>query len=175
MHRGPAQIAALGERSHASRRVAELKIMPGRHLEPLGIREGNQPLGFLFVECEGLFHIHVASTFEAESRKVKMAFRWCRDVDDVRPRLTQQLAHIVKIASDREPLEELLGHQPLPITDSNDLASLDPLDLRRVRIGDLPASHDGDSKQCVLAPGSSGNNAAILRPSAPSVSSPGAP
>src|SRR5437773_939481 len=83
-------------------------------------------------------------------------------------------AQIVALALCREPLEELPRHQPLAVTHSNDLGSLDPLDCRRVSVRDLAASDDGNFKQCVAAPGSSGSNGSVPPPSAPSVSTRGA-
>src|SRR5213593_506474 len=159
VYRSPAQVAALDESSHASRHVAELIVMPCCQLEFLLIGECNKYLGLLLVECEWLLHIDVTSTFQAKPRNFKMAFRRRRDVNDVWTGVTQKFSQVAEIPLDREPLAELPCHQPLAVTDPNDLASLDPLDLGRVSIGDLATSHDGDFKHVVRSPDSFRSNA----------------
>src|SRR5207245_10456840 len=144
MSRPSAQVPALDKSSHASRHMAELIIMPYRQLEPRLIGECNKYLGLLRVECDWLLHIDVASPFQAKPSNIEMAFRRRGDVNHVWPSVTQKFSQVGEIPFDREPLVELPCHQPLPVTDPNDLASLDPLDLRRMSIGDLAASHDGD-------------------------------
>src|SRR2546427_724657 len=167
VYRNPAQVATLDERSHASRHVTELVVMSYGQLESLLIGECHKYLGLFCVECEWFLHIDVASLFQAKPRNIEMAFRRCRDVNNVWAGVTQKFSQVAVIPFDREPLVELPCHQHLSVTDPNDLASLDPLDLGRVSIGDLAASHNGDSKHVGLSPGSSGNNASTPPSSAP--------
>ena len=65
---------------------------------------------------------------------------------DVGSRVAQELGQVAEVRPDREPLAELPGHQRLAVADADDLASPDPLDLRRVRVRDLAAADDGDLK-----------------------------
>src|SRR2546425_8061222 len=175
VERDAAQVAALDERSHASRHVAELIVMSCRQLKPLLIGECNKYLGLLCVECDWLLDIDVASALKAQSGKIEMTFRRRGDVDHVGPRVVQDVNQLRKVPLEPEPFAKLTGHQRLRVTDANDLAPFDPLDLRRVRIRDLAASHDGNFKHVAPSPGSFGNNGSIPPPSAPWLSSPAAP
>jgi hypothetical protein len=47
---------------------------------------------------------------------------------------------------DAKPLEQLPGHEFLTVTHSNDLASVDSLDLGCVRVGDLAAANNRNFK-----------------------------
>src|SRR2546430_13101902 len=73
---------------------------------------------------------------------------------------------------DRESLAELLGHQRLTITHPDDLTSFHPLDLGRMGISDLAASHDGDLKHSVRYPRRPRNTVAYPPQSALLASSP---
>src|SRR5206468_6220538 len=159
MYRAPAQVAALDEPSHASRDVAELVVVSHRELEAPLIREGNEDSGLLRVERERLLHIDVASPLETGPGDIEMAFRRRRDVNDVWSGVIQQVTQVAEIPLYREPLVELPRHQRFAVTDPDDLAATDSLDLRSVSIGDLTASDDGDSKHAVPSPGSSRNSA----------------
>src|SRR6266571_1688490 len=161
--------------SRTSRDVAELIVMSCGQLESLLIGECNKYLGFFCVEREWFLHIDVASPFQAKPRNIEMAFRRRRDVNNVWPGVTQKFSQVAVIPFDRESLVELPCHQHLSVTDPNDLASLDPLDLGRVSVGDLATSHNGDSKHVGFSPGSSGNNASIPPSSVPFGSSRAAP
>src|SRR6266571_2546895 len=129
VYRSPAQVAALDERSHASRRMAELIVMSCRQLEFLLIGECNKSFGLFCVECDWLLHVDVASAFQAKSGNIEVAFRRRRDVNNVWPGITQEFRQVAEIPFDRKPLVELPCHQRLPVTDPHDLASPDPLDL----------------------------------------------
>src|SRR3989442_15375604 len=96
-----------------------------------------------------------------------MAFRRRRDVNHVWPGVTQKFSQVAEIPFHRDPPVELPRHQRLSVADPNDLASFDPLDLRRVSIGDLAASHNGNFKHLVLSLGSFENTARTPPPLAP--------
>src|SRR3989454_12325035 len=155
--------------------MAELIVMPYRQLEPPFVGQCNKSLGLLLMECKWLLHIDVTSALQANPRDIEMAFRRRRDMDNVRSGVTQEFSQVGEVPFYRESLVQLPCHWRLAVTAPDDLASLDPLDLRRVSIGDLAASHDGDFKHPVLSPGSFGNNASIPPLSAPLASSPAAP
>src|SRR5207245_9436184 len=143
VYRNPAQVATLDERSHAYRHVTELVVMSYGQLESLVIGECNKYLGFFCVECEWFLHIDVASPFQTKPRNIEMAFRRCRDVNNVWAGVTQKFSQVAVIPFDREPLVELPCHQHLSATDPNDLTSLHSLDLGRAINVALAASHNG--------------------------------
>ena len=88
----------------------------------------------------------MAPALEAALRDVEMALRRRRDVHDVRPGVVEQLADVAEVAPDREPLAQLPRHQRLAVADADDLAPVDPPDLRRVGVRDLAAADDRDLK-----------------------------
>jgi hypothetical protein len=49
-----------------------------------------------------------------------------------------------------ETLAQLTGHEHFSVTETNDLAIMDPLDRMNVLIGDLSAADYGNAKHCVL-------------------------
>src|SRR6266436_2351860 len=167
-----AQEATLDKGSHAPSYRAELIVMPHCDLAPPLIGECDQLSGLGLINCEWLLDIDVASTFETNSRNVKMAIRRSRDMNNIWLSITQKLHQVAKIAFDRESFVQLSRHQRLPVIDANDFASADPLDLRRVRVCNSAASDDGDFKQAVLSPGSFQNTAPNRPPWTPLVSSP---
>src|SRR5258708_24607687 len=172
MHRPAAQEAGLDNSSHPSRHMAELIIMPYGYFELSFVRECNQFSGVVLAKCKWLPQIHVASPFQAELRNIEMAFRRHCDVNNVWLGVSQEFRQVAKPLFDRKPLVELARHQRFPITDSNDLGPFDPLDLRRVRICDLAASHDSDPKHIVFRPGSFRNSASSPQPWVPAASTP---
>ena len=84
-----------------------------------------------------------------------MALRRGRDVHDVRRGFLHQLRQITEVPPNTESLGKLLGHQLFPVTDADQFASLDSLDLRRMRVRDLPAPNDGYPKHDAPSLGSS--------------------
>src|SRR5208283_473847 len=138
--------------------------MPHGYLKPPFVRECNQPLRLSLVKCEWLFHIDVAPGFQAKLGDLEMALRRRRDMNNIWPSSTEEFCHVAKRPLDREPLVELARHQRLTVTHPNDLAPLDPLNLRSVRVGDFAASHDGDFKHVVLWPGRLRNSDAAPPP-----------
>src|SRR5262249_8795261 len=111
---------------------------------------------------------------KALARDRVMTLRGRRDVNDIGLRLIQQASQILVPALDRKSLEELLRHQRLPIASGDDLAPFHALNLRRVRVGDLAASDDGDFKHDSLSSGSSRSRSAAPEPSARWASTPAA-
>ena len=59
---------------------------------------------------------------------------------------SEKFRQVAEILADVKPLIQLSRHQGLQVTNANDLAPLDPLELRQVRIRDLSAPHNGDLK-----------------------------
>src|SRR6266446_2211015 len=162
VHRLAAQKAALDKTSHTSRCVPELIVMAYGDLQSPLLRDRNQSSGFPLVNCEWLLHVDVASPFQAKLGKFEMAFRRGGDVNNIWPGFTEKFCQVAKVPPDREPLVQLAGHQRLPVTDPNDLAPRNPLDLRGMRVCDPAASHNGNLKHVARSPCSIGNNASIL-------------
>ncbi len=127
---------------HAPRHVRELIVVSRRQLEPLLIGDSHQRLGLFRADGEGLLHVDVRSPLQALPRDREMAFGRRRDVHHVGTRNAQKLVQLAEMPFDRKPLEELLRHERLTIAHADDLAPLDPPDLRGVRVGDLPAPDD---------------------------------
>ena len=175
VHGSPAQEAPPDQAAHAPRHVAELIVVPDRQLEPLVVGEGHQLLGVLFGEGERLLDVDVTPTLETRPGDTGMALGRRGHVDHVGSRLVQQLVQVREIPRDREPFVELSRHQRLAITDADDLASGDPLDLLGVGVRDLATPDDGDLKHSVLARGSSRNTGGAPPPWTPVASSRGAP
>ena len=91
-----------------------------------------------------------------------MAFRRRADVNDVRLGLAEQFGQVAKTLFDGEPLGELPCHEDLPVTNTHNFASLDPLDLQAVVVGNLATSHDGHLKHPELQFGRPQSSALIL-------------
>src|SRR5207249_3734816 len=99
-----------------------------------------------------------------------MALRRGCDVNDVWPGDSQKFDQVGEVSFDREPVVELLCHQRFAVADPDDLASLDPLDLGRVSIGDLAAPYDRNLKHVAVSAGSFGNSGVVPRLSVRSAS-----
>jgi hypothetical protein len=69
-----------------------------------------------------------------------------RDMDHIRPNFVKEPAQVAEMPADTKSLAQLFGHQFLAIAGTGDFASGYPLYLRRVRVGDLPATDYGDFK-----------------------------
>src|SRR5260370_496068 len=159
VHRPVAQEPTLHESPHAPCDMGELVVMPGSDLEPALAGQPNKTLRFVRVEGEGLLYIDMATRLEANPRQIKVA-GWRRsDVNNIRLAFTQQCVNVAEVPFDRQLLAEILRHERFPVTDSDDLASLDPPDLRCMRVGNLAASDDGNLKHCFLRPGRLRNSA----------------
>ena len=126
VHRVPAQVSARDETPHASRHVAELIIMSRSQLEPLVVGERDESPRLLLTECDWLLHIDVASSFQAKARNSEMALGRRRDVNNVRPGVTQKFSQSTIMPFNGEPFVQLPRHQRFAVTDSDDLAFLDP-------------------------------------------------
>src|SRR5882724_1536103 len=107
--------------------MAELIIMPCRKFEPFLVRQGNQCSRLSLVNCKRLLHIDVASPFQAQLRNLKMALRGRRDVNNVGPSFAQEFYQVAEIPFNWKPLIKLTRHQRFPVTNPDDLASLDSL------------------------------------------------
>ena len=81
---------------------------------------------------------------------IKMAGGRCANMHYVRLDLTKHLGQVAIVPPDRESLGELAGHKMLAVTNSNNLAALDPLDLGTVVISDLSTADDSHSKHRAL-------------------------
>src|SRR6266852_7357088 len=114
----------------------------------------------------------MASRFQAKLGNGKMTLRRRRDVNDIRSGSSQELRQVAEICFYGKSLVELPCHQRFPVADSNHLAALDPLDLRRVGVCDFPASHNGNLKHLVPYPGSSRSRSSFPPSWTPWVSSP---
>jgi hypothetical protein len=72
---------------------------------------------------------------------------WRRsNVDHGRPNFVQKQAQIGEMPPHAEALAQLFSHQFLAIANTRNFASLYSLDLRRVRVSDLPTSDYGNFK-----------------------------
>jgi hypothetical protein len=60
--------------------------------------------------------------------------------------LIKKLCQTAKSLLDWESFSQLLRHQRLSIVNANDLTTLNPADLRSMRVSDLPAADYGDPK-----------------------------
>ena len=80
-------------------------------------------------------------------------------MNDVRLCIRQEFCDILIPTLDRKPVAELLGHQRLPIANTDDFASLNSLYLLRVRVCDLATPNDGNPKHVILAHGKPQNSA----------------
>src|SRR6266542_3623181 len=69
-----------------------------------------------------------------------MTFRRGRDMHHVRTPFSKKLAQVAEMPFDAKSLVQLLRHQFFTVTNRHDFATLNPLDLRRVRVGDLSTS-----------------------------------
>src|SRR3984957_7887786 len=103
-------------------------------------------LGLAGVQGEWFLNIDAAAVFKADFSNFEMAFRGSRDVNHVRTSFITPSLQICKVALDRKALLKFLGPHGLSIAHRDDLAVVDSLDLHRVGIGDLAASHDRDLK-----------------------------
>src|SRR5271165_4732857 len=153
MDRAATQEPALNEGPHAARRMPELIVVPGCYLEPFFTGDCNQRSGIVLAEREWFLHIDVAAPIQAKPGDIEMAIRRSRDMHNVGLGVAKEFPQVAEMLFDGEPLVELLRHQRLPVTDADNLASLDPLNLRRMIVGDLAAAHDGDLKHRALRSG----------------------
>src|SRR5215472_873457 len=146
--------------------MAELVVMSNGELEAALLRQCDECFGLVGIDRERLLHVHVAAMLQASLGDLKMAWRRSGDVDNIGPGFIEKCLEAGEGVSDGKPFAELARHQRLAITGANDLASLDPLYLGCMRVGDLSAANESDLKHFVLPPGSSQNNALTPRPSA---------
>ena len=126
--------------------MAELVVVSDRQLQAFRLREGDQRVRLPGVDGERLFHVDVGSSLQAEPRELEVALRRRRDVNHVRLLVGQHILGIAEVTPDREPLIQLPSHEGLRIADGHDLASLDPLNLGCMGVGDLSAADEGDLK-----------------------------
>src|SRR6267378_6938587 len=126
VYRAGTQKAGLDQRSHASRSVPELIVVPDGDLQRALVPERQQAAGLLFVDRERLLDIDVASPLEAELRDVEMSIGRRRDVNDIGSSFGEELCQVAKMALDGEPLVELPRHQGFTVADADDFAFLDP-------------------------------------------------
>src|SRR5690242_15252248 len=75
VHGRAAQISTLNQRSHALRRMAELRGVSDGELGSLLVRELKQFLRLLGINGEGCFHIDVTAVLQAESSNLEVALR----------------------------------------------------------------------------------------------------
>ena len=85
----------------------------------------------------------------------EVALGRCRNMNDVGTGLSYQLRQISEMSPDVKAFGQLPGHQLFKIADPHDLAALDPLNLRCVRVRDFSAADYGDSKHDAPFPCSS--------------------
>src|ERR1035441_6831982 len=112
----------------------------------------------------------MAARLQTKFRDVIMAVRWCTYMDNARTSFMEKLLQVAEILLDSKPLTKLARHEGLGVTDADNLAAFDPLNLRGMIIGDLAAAHDGHFKHGVLRSGrlqSSGLTRRRWTPSAP--------
>jgi len=84
-------------------------------------------------------------------------------VDDIGLRLGQHRFNIAEAALDLEAFAKLASHQLFAVTDGDDFAAFDALNLRRMRVGDFAATDDGDLKHVRLSFCNCRNSAGMLR------------
>jgi hypothetical protein len=157
MQRRTAQIPVAYELPHSSRRMTKLVIMTSRQFEIPGLGERDQFLRFGPVEGERLLNVYVAAFVQRPRGDAEMALRWRRNVNDIGLRFAHERSKVNEITRYTKPLGELPGHKLFAVADAHDHTSLDPLDLGRMRVSDLPASDDTDLKHGALFHDSSQN------------------
>src|SRR5215469_5048285 len=146
MNRRATKVSFLDEGPHTARCRPKLVVMTGSYLQtPVG-RKGNQRAGVNLGERERLFHIDVASSFQAELCNLQVVGRRGGDVDDIRLGFAQQFPQVAEALLDVKPLEQLTRHERLAVADRRNLATLDPLDLRCMVVCNLAASDNRDLK-----------------------------
>jgi len=123
--------------------MPKLVIMTGSYLQASVIREIYQRACVILRQREGLLYVDVASCFQANLRDSKMALRRGAHMDNVWSHLAEELMHLAEMLLDRKALAKLARHERLAVANTHDLAALNPLDLRRVVIGNLAGSDNG--------------------------------
>src|SRR5438270_10240818 len=91
---------------------------------------------------------------EGWRRVTGVTLRWGGKVHDIGSRGAQHVAQVMKVLLDRESLVQLARHQRLAVTNRYNFAVPNALDLRRVIVGDLSATHNCDLKHLTLLSGS---------------------
>ena len=120
--------------------------MAGGEFEPSLIGERDQFAGFPFVDREWLLDVNVAPGLQTKLGRLKVNLRRSGDVDHVGLGTFEQFRQLHEGLLDRKAIAQLLRHQRLTVADSDDLGTLDPLDLSGVGISNLAASDDADLK-----------------------------
>src|SRR6266567_5453212 len=118
------------------------------------------------MQREGFLDIDVASRLKECLCKIKVACWRCRDMHNIGAALGQQFCDVAVILLCRKTLVELPSHQRLAITYSNNLAALDSLNLRSVRISDLAAAYNSNPKHVPLRRDMPRNSIGVLPRSA---------
>src|SRR5262245_14555635 len=88
----------------------------------------------------------MTSGVEALRGQRVVALRRCRDVDESRARVCDQLPEVRREVRGRTTLRQLLGHQQLGVADANDVTKPGSLDRQNMLVRDFPASDDGDTE-----------------------------
>jgi hypothetical protein len=106
------------------------------------------------IDSKGLFHIDMASPFQAGFCNIVVARGRSRDMNNVRFGVGQECRNIPIRILDWKPICKLLRHQHLTVADSNNFASGDPTHLGSVAISDLATADNANLKHEMLLDGS---------------------
>src|SRR4030095_6589514 len=131
------------------------------------VRSRDELVGFCRAQREWLLYIDMSAVLETGLRDWEMTRGRGRHVDHVRRRVLQEIGEVVVASGYRKPVAELLCHQQLSIARGDNLTSRDPLDLRRMCVGNPAASDDRASKHPDPADGSFRSTDGAPLPSSP--------
>src|SRR5690242_8309712 len=98
-----------------------------------------------------------------------MAFRRSGNMHYVGAGIPEHHSEVAEPSLDGKTVIELPGHEGFPVTNSDDLAFRDPLNLRNVRIGNFSTAYDRDLKHTVVLRGNFRNSGLNPPPRARSV------
>jgi len=133
--------------------MTELTIMTDRQFELLLFCESDEMLCIWIVEREWFFHVDIAPTLQTRDGNLEVTIRRRCDMRYIRPAFVQQFREARKISVDSESFGELSRHEAFRVTDRDDLAAGDSLNLGGMGVGDLAAPHDRYSKHVGSPPG----------------------